>query len=160
MKKLYLVRHAKAERISNERDDFSRKLIKKGKLQAEQTGTKLKQLNTKPDLIITSAASRALETAQIMSKKLGYPFEDLVTHPGLYSSSYIDLLKVISEIPDTFMSVMIVGHNPTLFDLMHNVSESREDGFAKAAACLIELNIDNWSDISKQKGKLIFMEQP
>ena len=160
MKKLYLVRHAKAERISVDRDDFSRKLIKKGKLQAEQIGTKLKQLNTKPDLIITSAATRALETAQILAKQLVYPFEDLVTHPGMYSSSYVDLLKVISEVPDSFNSVMIVGHNPTLFDLMHNVSINNEEGFGKAAACSIEFNMNNWSDISSEKGKLIFMEQP
>ena len=160
MKRLYLVRHAKAERISTDRDDFSRKLIKKGKLQAELIGTKLKKLDIHPDLIITSAASRALETAQILATRLSYPFEDLVTHPGIYSSSYTDLLNVISEVPDTFKSVMIVGHNPTLFDLMHNVSLNAEEGFAKAAACAIELDIDSWKNISTVTGKLLFMEQP
>ena len=49
-------------------------LTDKGRNQALETGNKIKELNIKADEILCSPLSRALETAQIISKVTGIPY--------------------------------------------------------------------------------------
>ena len=71
-KKLYLVRHAKTEQDSIDGTDFSRVLKPRGLRDSTIIGNKLNSDHSKPDIIITSAAARAKQTAEIIAAQFGF----------------------------------------------------------------------------------------
>src|SRR5581483_5723923 len=75
MKKLYFIRHG--ESVSNvERWHAGRidtPLTERGRQQAREAGKKAKAQKLHFDLIVSSPLSRALETARIIAKEIGYP---------------------------------------------------------------------------------------
>ena len=71
MKMIYIVRHARAHRKGIDSGDFNRKLTKEGQLDAYQIGRFLKSKNCLPDLLISSSADRAKETAEILANEIG-----------------------------------------------------------------------------------------
>ena len=99
-----------------------------------------------PDLILSSPAKRALETAQIIARKLDYKLADIVVDERLYATGadglldvlrklgdivvderlYAtwadDLLRVIRELGAKPKTVMLFGHNPELTELAHRLS--------------------------------------
>eukprot|EP00794_Sanderia_malayensis_P014406 gene14406-15906_t len=64
---LYLIRHGQYNRGET---DEQRKLTELGRLQAKNTGDRLKSLNKKFDKIVYSTMTRAKETAELISKSL------------------------------------------------------------------------------------------
>lgn len=116
-KTIYLLRHAKAEDIAS--NDFSRALTSEGTRQAKVMGRKMHQMAINPDLVFTSSAKRALETATLVSNELASAPNTMHTLDSLYladTNDYLDLLRTISQTTD---SVMVVGHNPGLENLVH-----------------------------------------
>lgn len=81
MKHLYFVRHGESElnlqRIYAGQTDTP--LTDRGRSQAKIAGDQAKAIDI--DLIISSPLSRALETAQIIAKEIGYPVERIATNP-------------------------------------------------------------------------------
>ena len=78
MKYLYLIRHAKASSDYLRIPDFDRPLKAIGVMQAHQMSTKLVDKGIKPDIILSSPASRALQTAHIFAAKNSIAFENIV----------------------------------------------------------------------------------
>lgn len=77
MKKLYFIRHGITE--MNELGLISgiteTPLSKTGKLQAKTAGQEAKLLNI--DCIVSSPMNRAVETARIIAKEIGYPLDNI-----------------------------------------------------------------------------------
>lgn len=122
-KNLYIIRHAKAEQ-SLTKDDFDRVLIDKGLERAQRISYQL-ALNIQADhhtLCISSTALRALGTAEIFIKSIKYPQTGLILEPNLYEATYLDILKVINQIPSNINTVFVFGHNPGLSDFVEYVS--------------------------------------
>ncbi len=78
MKTLYLVRHAKSSWSNPALSDFDRGLNKRGKRNAPVMGKRMVVDGVKPDLIVSSPAKRALKTARIIAKEIGYPRKNIV----------------------------------------------------------------------------------
>src|SRR5215470_8706335 len=112
MKTLYLVRHAKSSRDDPSLPDKERPLNKRGRRDAPRMGERLAKRDVKPDLILSSPAVRALATAEIVSRKLGYAIKDIVVDERLYGADPNDLLDVIHELGEKPKRVMLFGHNP------------------------------------------------
>lgn len=72
-KTLYLVRHAKSSWADMGLDDFDRPLNKRGLRDAPEMGKRLKKRKILPDVIISSPARRAINTAEIIAKEVGFP---------------------------------------------------------------------------------------
>ena len=70
MKTLILVRHAKSAWPDVSVPDYERPLEIQGVEDSNQMGKYLKTKMAPPDYIITSGATRTLETAQIISTKI------------------------------------------------------------------------------------------
>ena len=66
MRRLFLVRHAKAE-LAVGRDDHARKLTERGRADARRVAKALAARRLLPDLLIHSGAARAKETAEIFA---------------------------------------------------------------------------------------------
>lgn len=123
MKRLLLVRHAKSSWKDAALADSDRPLNGRGKRDAPRMGKKLSGRGMKPDLILSSPATRALVTARIIAKELGYRRKHIVVDDRLYPGEADDLLEVIHGLDDDQECVLLFGHNPGLSDLAHRFAK-------------------------------------
>ncbi len=146
MKTLMLLRHAKATQdipVSNDRD---RPLLPRGVRDAKKLG---KYLNSKKDqvnLIISSPAVRALQTAQIVRKALGIKNQLLREDENLYLSDCLTLLKVIQETGDDIHTLMLVGHNPEL-DEVTSFFMKKYHHLRTCSMIILTFDTQSWADI-------------
>ena len=159
MKTIYIVRHAKAEDKSASGKDFDRKLTDKGIRTAEKMGNRLAKKHILPDIIITSPAQRALQTAQIIGEMIKYP-DKIIQDSTIYNSSALSLMQIIKSSCEDMQSLMLVGHNPSLTDLLNYLCPSDIENLPKAGIAGIKISENKWSNISHQHGELLFFAIP
>ena len=115
MRRLFLVRHAKAE-LSVGRDDYARKLTERGRADARRVAKALAARHFLPDVLIHSGAARAKETAEIFAAEWRSKVE-LEEDARLYDASLTTLLDRTRALADAHKRVGLVGHNPGLGEL-------------------------------------------
>src|SRR5687768_5579599 len=98
MKTLVLVRHAKAQRDAPA-GDHARALSDRGLRNAAAIGTYLRTVVGTPETIITSDATRARQTAELVATAVGASVP-LTLEPRLYGADVATLIDVVREIPD------------------------------------------------------------
>jgi phosphohistidine phosphatase len=86
MKTIYILRHAKSSWDFSHLNDVERPLIEKGINRTNLIARYLNKNNITPDLIISSAAVRALETARIVANAVKYPINKIHISKSLYSA--------------------------------------------------------------------------
>jgi phosphohistidine phosphatase len=155
MKSLILVRHGKAEQIKINQHDFDRKLIDRGIEDVNELAKELKEDKFQPDLIISSSAKRAFQTAKILARVLGITESAIVEKEIIYESNTSTLLKVINAIDDKYERVIITGHNPT-FEYMIEYLSNQEiaGGLSTSGAAHISFDIDTWAMVTEGLGVL------
>jgi phosphohistidine phosphatase len=156
MKKLVLIRHAKAEKDIGGKD-FDRPLKYPGIQDARFMADLIREKGIIPQLIITSPALRTKTTAEIFSDglKLPPPQEE----KSIYEATQQTLLKVVNRISDDLDFVAIVGHNPGIaYILQYLAGEAREVHTCTVA--LIEFEAGSWTEISGDTGKLTYYGSP
>lgn len=114
---LYVLRHAKAERVAPDGGDEARPLTQKGQRDARRLGRWMRDRGIAPDLMATSSLSRALETATLVLQGAGTPspleeWEEL--EPGGAADGVLARLAAL----DTVGAVLVVGHEPLLSALV------------------------------------------
>jgi phosphohistidine phosphatase len=146
VRQLLILRHAKSSWADASLDDWQRPLNKRGLHDAPRVGDLLRARSLVPDLIITSDAVRARTTAEAVAKAAGYPRE-LVVEPALYLATPEDMTAVLNGVADdTARRVMIVGHNPGLESLIHQLTGEYR-AMPTAALAQLALPIDHWSEL-------------
>ena len=125
-KTLLMMRHAKSSWDVAGQKDFVRPLNKRGRQAASLMGQFMQEQNFQPDFILSSPAKRTRETLEKIK-----PFLSSNCHfsfiPGLYLAS-VRLLRVeIAAIPDSVSNLMILGHNPGIWDLSLFLWQQRSD---------------------------------
>lgn len=160
MKKLYVVRHAKSSWADQSLSDFDRPLNKRGFKDAPKMGGVLKKLNILPGIIISSPASRALTTAEIISDKMDYPRKKIKREKRLYHAGVLDIIDIINAQDNSHDSLMIIGHNPGLTHLINTLSDFNLPNLPTCALAGIELFLNDWKAVSKGTGKVFCYEYP
>ncbi len=117
MKTLLLVRHAKSSWDDATLPDRDRPLEARGEHDAAKMSRRLSKRRVQPDLIMSSPAVRALETAKAIAAGLDYPIERIVVNERLYATTAEDLIALIEGLDDTLDCAILVGHNPEFTDL-------------------------------------------
>ncbi len=114
MRRLILLRHARASDHSVSGRDRDRPLTDAGRADAAAQAKRLEALGVSPDRMIASAAWRAAETAAIVGPVLGLtvPHDSVA---AVYDASAGELIGVLEERPGT--EVLLVGHNPAISGL-------------------------------------------
>lgn len=112
MKILIIMRHGHAENWA--RTDFDRKLTPEGQLAVNAAAVNLRACELTPDLILCSAAARALETARRVAALLDVDAAKIVAERTLYHIDDYELLRDIQHTAGTVGTLMVVGHNPTV----------------------------------------------
>ncbi|WP_103927275.1 histidine phosphatase family protein [Petrotoga sp. SL27] len=156
MKNLILVRHAKAEKRSAEIDDFERKLTKVGRNDSKEVAEYVAKLLNKVELMITSPALRAKETAEIFAKSFKSKPE-ILEEELLYEGEVEEIIEKISNITKGYNNVMIFGHNPTFDELAKKLTG---DDLHLRKAGVICIEGESFDDILSGKGKLKWMVDP
>ena len=160
MKTLYLVRHAKSSWKDKDLVDKARPLKERGVTNAGLMAKILKKGNNIPDLIISSPAVRANETAKLIADNLGIDKNSIITEENLYMADYDDFASVIKQAPENTNKVMLVSHNPGITFYACAVSNADIDNIPTCGIVRIDFNIDSWKNISTVKGEVIFFEYP
>jgi len=148
IKELLLLRHAKSD-WKTDTTDFYRPLNKRGKQNAQQIGLWLAEQQLIPDLIISSPATRALTTAEMVCDAMGLPTTAVQTEQSIYEANLSDLRQVLSALPDSMQRLLLVGHNPGFESLLRHLAQgipTPEDGKLMPTATLAYLQLDpKWS---------------
>lgn len=148
MKRLLILRHAKSSWADSSISDWQRPLNERGLRDAPRAGEWLRDRSLVPDLIITSDAVRARSTAEIVAKAAGYKQEILV-EPSLYHAKPENVLEVLNGVQhQAAATILIVGHNPGLEDLVQQLTGEHR-ALPTAALVSISLSIDRWSELDR-----------
>ncbi|EIC29451.1 MULTISPECIES: SixA phosphatase family protein [Methylomicrobium] len=162
MRELWLLRHGKSDRDAVG-SDFDRPLKPRGRRAAQRLGEWLQERGLYPDLIITSPARRALNTAQLVCDALKRP-EPPTQEPRLYFSGLEEIKNVLAGCLESAQCVVLVGHNPDLEELL--VELVGEDGLPEVeklmpTAALARLEMpDDWSELEAGCARLIEILYP
>lgn len=159
MKTLLILRHAKSSWGHPEVPDHERPLNKRGKHDAPRMGDILRQEDLIPDIIMSSTAKRARETAERVIESSKFEGK-LLLIPEFYHGSYETTLELLRELPEEANRVMIVGHNPDLEEFIEELADVYEH-LPTAALAMVEIPIQRWSELRETvTGKLIKVWYP
>jgi phosphohistidine phosphatase len=161
MKRLTLLRHAKAARQDSDRPDVSRPLSERGERDALIMGERLRAYRARPSLIMTSHALRAKSTAKIVARSLAYPEEFLHIERALYLAPGEHILALVEAQDERFGDILVVAHNPGLTDLVSLLlPDFRPDGLPTGAAAAIDFETERWAGIERAERRLVFYDFP
>jgi len=133
---LILLRHAKSDWSVDEPDD-RRPLAKRGLRQAPEAGQWLAGNVDRIDLAVTSPAVRARTTWELASAELESSPETVVDD-RVYAATSGQLLHVVQQLDDAHRTVVLVGHNPGLEDLVNRLTGAWVE-MVTAAIAVIDL---------------------
>lgn len=144
MKTLYLVRHAKSGWDNPGLRDFDRPLNERGLHDAPKMARLLAELGVQPDLLVSSPAKRALTTATFFAEALGKTGAEVVQKPDIYEAYTTDILRIISELPESANTVMLFGHNPTFTDVANRFTEDFIENLPTCGVVKVVSSSDEW----------------
>ena len=98
-----------------------------------------------PDVVISSDAVRARLTAEAVAETARFAGEILLD-PHLYMARPADIVSLLRTVQENAETVMIVGHNPGLEELVEQLTGERQD-LPTATLAQIALPIDEWRDL-------------
>jgi len=141
-KTLLLLRHAKSSWKKLNITDHDRLLNERGKKDAPKMGKVIKELDIVPDLIISSPAKRAMDTAKLVAENCKYK-KNIEKNPLLYASTLENYIDVISIVSDYHQKVLVVGHNPIIEELVIKFI-NRMEIIPTCTLVQLSLNIQSW----------------
>ncbi len=160
MKHLLLIRHAKSSWDNDNISDKERPLNARGKKAAPFMAEILKKKNLNIQLFISSPAERAYATAKKFAEILEYPKEKIVIKEKLYGAATYEILEIVNELDNNLDCVAIVGHNPDLTQFNNFLSDTYIDNIPTTGIVLLKFDVNNWTEVGKGVGKLIFFDYP
>jgi phosphohistidine phosphatase len=137
---IYLLRHGIAEERAATGRDADRRLTEEGRQKLRRVLERAHQAGTAPSLILTSPLRRALETAEIAGRELGYEGK-LVRTAALVPSSSPQAVWEEIRLHRDERAILLAGHEP-LFSatVAHLLGSTREMvQFRKGAIARIDV---------------------
>ena len=166
MKRLLILRHAKAEPGLGV-DDFDRALTESGRKDARALGDWMRARGWAPQATLHSSARRTTETAEIIAADW-LPAASAQSEVGLYNATAPMLIAMARQTPAAVDVLLIVGHNPGMGDMAHQLTGSGADDdrlrmagkFPTCGLAALDFAADDWADIGPRKGRLAAFVTP
>jgi phosphohistidine phosphatase len=161
MRRLLILRHAKAERSRPGERDHDRRLTEGGRGDAATLGAYMSRHALLADRAVVSPAARTRETWAIVAAAMaGKPAADF--EPRIYEASPQTLLQVIKQTSPQVRTLLMIGHNPGLQELAALLIatgdiETRQrllEAFPTSGLAVIEFAPDGWDRLHPQSGRL------
>lgn len=153
MAALIVLRHSKAASPLGT-PDIDRPLAGRGRRDAKAAGDHLRAAGLVPDRIICSPALRTRQTLEGLGLDTPADLE-----PRVYDNDVDDLLDLLREQPDDPQTLLLVGHNPSLHQLVHDLTGTADESFPTSATAVIEFD-GRWSDLGAGAGRLVALWTP
>lgn len=157
MKKLLLVRHAKADLLEIGLSDFDRPLNQRGLKNAVEMAERLFQKSLVPEYLTSSPALRAFNTAEIFAKR--FNLRPAVEIDAIYDATKLDLLNVINQFDNEFDYVGLFGHNPGISELLNFLTE-RDESMPTCGVAVISFVAEDWALLSAGTGDVVYYDYP
>jgi phosphohistidine phosphatase len=161
MRRLMLLRHAKAERPQVGGADRDRVLAARGRADAPRIGAYMAHHDLVPDLVLVSPTARTRQTwdpvAEALPRRTTVKYEE-----RLYDASVQSIMGLIREAGRGAHVLLVVGHNPSLHDLARLVIasgdvEARErlsEKLPTSGLAVIDFAFDEWPKLHPHSGRL------
>jgi len=149
MKTLHILRHGKATYDYGSIQDIDRPLIEKGIQNTYLIGSRFSTVLTKPDLIISSPAHRAIYTAIIFARTQNISMDKIKIEQILYNDPFQTILDFIKRVCPELNSLMVVGHNTGFIDLVNELILNKLEELPTSGLVSITFNCDKWTEIHK-----------
>ncbi len=164
MKSVILLRHAKSDWSDAVTRDFDRPLNDRGRRAAQVMGQWAKGAALHFDRVIASPAVRATETLATFMDSYGKAI-DAHWDRRIYLASSATLLDVLRDQPDICETLLMVGHNPGLEDLVLDMVPEGgcpartevEIKYPTATIARLDFAADRWADIGRPAELSLFM---
>jgi len=152
MKSLTLFRHAKTERDSESGRDFDRRLIERGQTDSKRMGEEMRSLGLEFDLVLSSPAARAAETAELAG--LTPRFDERI-----YDAAPGELLAIVQSADSGTGRLAMVGHNPGFERLASRLIGQMVE-MPTGSLIEIEMPVDRWEDVDDGNGRVVRFVRP
>jgi phosphohistidine phosphatase len=160
MRRLLLLRHARAERLEAGRADRDRALTADGRGDAARLGRYMALQAVAINHALVSPAARTRETWDIIEEAGVHATAR--TDDRIYEAEPETLLDIVAETPSGIGTLLMVGHNPGFHAAAAMLvaggdpalRRRLDDGFPTAALAWIGFDIDDWSRLRRQSGVL------
>ncbi|HWC62701.1 MAG TPA: histidine phosphatase family protein [Rhizomicrobium sp.] len=169
MKRLYLLRHAKAVPSEPSLDDHARELTVRGMHDAGAMARYLRKNGFIPDLMLISTSARTRQTADLVLREIGAKAD---YRDALYLAEAGKILGMVQAVAQGVEGLMVVGHNPGLEELAGLLAREPvrrkerhrrdvlEEKFPTAALAVLDFDIAKWREIQPGTGKLTDFVRP
>jgi phosphohistidine phosphatase len=164
VKLLGLLRHAKSDWDDLGLKDFDRGLNGRGRKGAKLMGQHIAEHGVAWERTVASPAERVKRTLE--ASGLG---RDATWDERVYLAGPATLIEVLREVGGDPKSVLLVGHNPGLQELIFELvpPEAENELFGEAveklptaAFAVLECDIDRWSDLAPGSARLVHLARP
>lgn len=171
MKRLLLLRHAKAVPGGHGIDDHARELSERGRDDAPSMGRYMEKHEFVPELVLSSTSARTIETAQLAFAGFRKQPEVQLLE-ALYLAEPEAIIAIARRVPRKQGCVCIVGHNPGLEVCASVLArdpvrrkerdyiDAIEEKFPTCALAVLDFDVGAWRDIALGKGMLADFVRP
>jgi len=160
MRQILLIRHAKSAWDNPQLSDHDRPLSPRGLRDAPSMAKRLKSKSIIPDLILSSTATRAKQTAEITALNLDLDTSIIQLNQALYHASPKTILRQIIALTDpSIRTLFLIGHNPGFNDLIEYLGGDI-DNLPTAGQFGFNLKIDQWPEISRERAEVWYFDYP
>jgi phosphohistidine phosphatase len=166
---LFIMRHAKSDWNNDLISDFDRPLNERGMRDAPRMALWLAKWmatnNITVDLLVSSPALRAKQTAEEVISQFNLPESSFIYDKRMYLAGIDTLQNIIRETDDKHRSLILIGHNPGLEKLALELSKDQlpidTDGSLMTTANIVHLRLTQpWNNLERHKGEFVQMMRP
>lgn len=158
MKTLYLIRHAKSS-WAFDLADHDRPLGKRGRKDVYKMGSHLAIYQPKPEVLISSTASRAFYTALFICDQMKIDEGKIHLAKDLFHAGVFEIIRVIQKAPECNV-LAIFGHNPGFTSATNALANTHINNIPTCGVVGISFDVKKWSDIREGVGKQLFFYYP
>jgi len=158
MKTLYLVRHAKSS-WAFDLPDHDRPLGKRGRKDVIKMGAYMIQNQPKPEILISSTASRAFYTALYLCDQMKIDEGNIRLTKDLFHAGSFEIISLIQRAPECDV-LAVFGHNPGFTSAANALANTTIDNIPTCGIVGISFDIQYWKDVKEGLGKQSFFYYP
>ena len=123
-------------------------------------GTRMRGAALTFDVLYTSPATRAVETARLLVQGAQESEERIVVVEELYLADEYELLDFLKERPASLESVGLVLHNPAVTSLANRIGDLQIENISAGGTYSVEFDVKRWAEIADRRGRTIRSDRP
>jgi phosphohistidine phosphatase len=156
VKRIVLLRHAKAGPHADAAGDHARPLTERGRHEADEVAKALVARGWVPELVSASDAARTQETLAVALPH--WPGARTELHRSLYMTGLPQIRRVARTVPPELRTWLVLAHNPGLEEAASWLAD-RSIELGTASAALFECEAESFEDALRDGTPRRFVEQ-